>query len=153
HPSTWQARQRRNVDRWLGCWEDVYTQEVVLVYQNLDAFDLEQIIGRPPQLTVEDVLKHRITLAYDARALDHDWIQKVLDFVINLMGIDNGGLMDHAPIIRMALSYIDPTMVQEILRSPSGASAQIYRETEADISSIMLGNPPQLRENDATAQM
>lgn len=153
HPSQWQMRQMRNVKRWLNAWAEVFWQLVVLCYQEFNPQELAEIIGRPPQLTVDDVLKHRVTLTFDARALDQDWTATVLKFVIQLLGIDSAGLMDRGPIIQLALNYIDPTIVQGIMRSPEGASAALYRHVEQDISSIMDGNPPQLRENDASAGM
>ena len=149
----WQMRQMRATKRFLGAFEECFSQLVILAYQELQPWELEEIIGRPPQLTVADVLKHRITLTFDARGMDTDWTQTVLDFVIKLLGIDTGGLMDRGPIIQMALAYIDPTVIQGIMRSPEGASAALYKQVEQAVSSIMLGNPPQLAENDASAGM
>ena len=153
HPMMWQMRQMRATKRFLGAFEECFSQLVILAYQELQPWELEEIIGRPPQLTVADVLKHRITLTFDARGMDTDWTQTVLDFVIKLLGIDTGGLMDRGPIIQMALAYIDPTVIQGIMRSPEGASAALYKQVEQAVSSIMLGNPPQLAENDASAGM
>ena len=153
HPMMWQMRQVRMTKRFLGAMSEAFSQLVILCYQEFEPWELAEIIGKPPQLTLEDVLKHRITLSFDARGLDTDWTQTVLDFVIKLLGIDTGGLMDRGPIIQMALAYIDPTLVQGILRSPEGASAAIYKQVETQVSSIMLGNPPQLAENDASAGM
>lgn len=153
HPSGWQMRQLRASKRWLGAWERVFWQMVVLTYQEMDPLELAMIIGRPPQLTVQDILRHRVTLSFDARALDQDWMKTVLDFVIQLLGIDSGGLMDRGPIIQLALAYIDPAIVNTVMRDQSGASAALYRQVEQDIASIMDFNPPQLRENDASAGM
>lgn len=153
HPMSWQMRQMRVTKRFLGAFEEAFSQLVILCYQEFEPWELEEIIGRAPQLTLEDVLRHRITLTFDARGMDTDWTQTVLDFVIKLLGIDNGGLMDRGPIIQMALAYIDPAIVQTVMRSPEGASAALYRKVENDISSIMLGNPPQLAQNDASAGM
>jgi hypothetical protein len=153
HPSAWQMRQMRNSRRWLGTFEKAFWQGVVLCYQEFDPHELSAIIGRWPQLTVPDLLHHRVTLSFDARAIDQDWTRTVLEFVIQLLGIDSGGLMDRGPIIQIALAYIDPTLVQNIMRNPAGAQAALYRQVEQDIASIMDMNPPQLRENDASAEM
>ena len=153
HPMRWQMRQVRMTKRFLNAMSETFSQLVILCYQEFETWELADIIGRPPQLTLPDVLKHRITLQFDARGLDTDWTQTVLDFIIKLLGIDTGGLMDRGPIIQMALAYIDPTVVQGIMRSPEGASAALYKQVENAVSSIMLGNPPQLAENDASAGM
>jgi hypothetical protein len=153
HPMSWQMRQMRATKRTLGALAETFTQLMVLCYQNFDEYELAEIIGRWPQLTLQDVLKHRITLTFDARGLDTDWTQTVLDFMIKLLGIDRGGMMDVGPILQIALAYIDPTVGDRILRSPEGASAAIYKQVEQAVTSLMAGNPPQLAENDATAGM
>ncbi len=153
HPAAWQMRQMRNTKRWLSAWGEAFWQLAVLAYQELDETELTAIIGHPPQLNVSDLLRHRIELTFDARALDNDWTKQVLDFVIQLLGIDTAGLMDRGPIIQLALAYIDPTIVSHIMRSPEGASAALYQQVEHEVAMIMDGNPPQLRENDASAGM
>lgn len=153
HPSSWQMRQLRSTKRALACWEDAYTQMAVLTYQYLSPEELTAIIGKPPQLTVEDMLQHRLTLTFEPRALDSDWIKTVLDFIQQLMMFDKGGLIDTGPLIKIGLSYIDPTIIQEVLRDEKGASQALYKQVENDISSIVLGNPPKLVEMDASAEM
>lgn len=153
HPALWQMRQMRNARRWLACWEEAFWQLAVLCYQELSAEELAEIIGRWPQLTVKDLLRHQITLTFDARSLDQDWTKTVLDFVGQLLMWDNGGLMDRGPILQLGLSYIDPTIVTGIMRNPAGASAALYRQVEQDIASIMDFNPPPLREMDPSAGM
>lgn len=153
HPSAWQMRQIRSTKRWLSCWEDVYSQMAVLTYQYLNPEELMQVIGRWPQLVAEDLLNHRITLTYEPRALDQDWVKTVLEFIQQLMMFDKGGLIDTGPLVRIGLSYIDPTIIQEVLRDEKGASQAMYKQVENDISSLILGNPPKMVEMDATAGM
>lgn len=153
HPARWQPRQQRRARRFLAPWKECYWQLTVLCYQELGAEELTAIIGRPPLLTMNDLLRHRITLTFDARTLDNDWTQMVLDYTIKLLGIDSGGLIDRGPLIQIALRNIDPTIVESILRTPEGASAALYRQVENDVTSIVLGNPPPLKEMDASAGM
>ena len=153
HPALWQPRQMRRAKSALAPWREAYWQMVVLAYQELDATELALIIGHWPQNKLEDILRHRITLRFDARALDHDWTADTLEFFIKMLGIDNSGLMDRGPIIAAGLNMKDPTLAQAVLRSPAGAQAALYRQVSQDIAEIMLGNPPQLRENDASAGM
>lgn len=153
HPSAWQLRQARLVKRFLGALADARMQQVILCYQELSTEELAEIIGHWPELTLSDVLKHRLTLKYDVRGLDTDWTKAVLDFVIQLLGIDKGGQMDTGLIIQLALSFIDSTIVGEVVRDPAGASAALYRKVEGDVNTIMLGNPPPMVEMDASAGM
>lgn len=153
HPAKWQPRQMRRTKRALAPWRQAYWQLVVLCYQELDPFELAQIIGQFPQLTVEDLLRHRVTLTFDARSLDADWRKDTLDTLIKLLSIDKGGAIDTGLVIRLIGNYVDPTMMQEIIRDPQGAQAALYRQVEGEMMSIMDGNPPQMSEGDATAEM
>lgn len=153
HPARWQPRQMRRARRALSPWQEAYWQLTVLCYQELDPAELTAIIGREPQLTVQDLLRHRITLTFDARTLDNDWTSLVLDYTIKLLGIDSGGLMDRGVIIDIALRNLDPTFVNLVMRSPAGAQAKLYDQVEQDVTSIILGNPPPMREMDASAGM
>lgn len=153
HPSAWQTRQVRLVKRFLSALAAAVTQQVVLCYQEFDPVELAAIIGRQPQLTLDDVLKHRITLTFDVRGMDNDWRKDTLDTMMQLLQIDKGGLVDTGLLIGIIGNMIDPTIMNAVLRDPAGASAAVYKQVEQEIGSIMDGNPPQLSEGDATAGM
>ena len=124
---------------------------MVLCYQHLNSYDLAAIIGRFPQLSLEDVLRHRITLTFDPRGLDNDWRKDALDTLIKLLGVDKGGMMDTTKIIELIGSLFDPSMIESILRDPASASAALYRKVMTDLGEIMDGNPAPMVEKDATA--
>lgn len=153
HPSLWQLRQSRLADRTLGAYEAAYLQLVILCYQEFSPDELAQIIGREPMLTIPDLLQCQVELSFDARSLDNDWRKDTLDTFVQLLGIDNGGLIDRAPLIRVIGSMTDTTLMDEVLRSPAGAKAQMYRKVSQDVLEIMTGNPPPLVEMDASAGM
>jgi hypothetical protein len=153
HPSLWQMRQGRQTNRFLTCFRRAYTQLAVLCYQEFNAEELAQIIGRAPMLSVSDLLRCHVTMKFETRALDSDWVKTVLGFITQMMTWDKGGLIDTAPLIRIGMSYIDTTIGDEVLRSPQGAQAQLYRKVEQDVAGIMLGNPPPMVEMDASAGM
>ncbi len=153
HPSAWQTRQTRMVKRFLTALGAAYTQLVVLCYQELNEQELAAIIGHWPQLTLDDVLRHRVTLGFDVRGLDNDWRKDTLDTMIQLLQIDKGGSIDTGLLIQLIGSLTDPTIMSAVTRDPAGASAAMYRKVQNDINDIMLGNPPPLVEMDATAGM
>ena len=153
HPARWQPRQMRRTRRTLSAWREAYWQLVVLCYQELEIEELAQVIGRWPQLKVEDLLRYRITLTFDARAMDNDWRKDTLQTMVQLLQIDKGGLIDTGLLIQLIGSMTDPTLMDTIVRDPAGASAALYRKVQNDINDIMLGNPPPLVEMDATAGM
>lgn len=153
HPARWQPRALRKSKRALAPFRQAYTQLVVLCYQNLNEQELAEIIGHYPQLTLEDVLHHRITLTFDPRGLDNDWRKDTLATLVQLLQVDKGGLMDTGLMIKLIGSLTDPTMMDAIIRNPAGASAALYNKVSNDVLQIITGNPPPLVEMDATAEM
>lgn len=153
HPARWQPRALRKSKRALIPFRQAYTQLVILCYQNFEPYELAQIIGHWPQLTLADVLQHRITLSFDPRGLDSDWRKQTLDFFVSLLGIDRGGLFDTGAMSRVLGNLTDPALTDSIMQDQQGASAKQYRKVQNDINDIMLGNPPPLVELDATAGM
>lgn len=153
HPSAWQMRQGRLVRRFLAALAEARTQQVVLCYQELEPWELEAIIGEPPQLTLDMVLRHRVSLSFDVRGLDPDWRTDLIGLVTQLLTIDRGGVVDTNKAVAMLGSVFDPVLVSEITRDEQGASAAMYRKVQDAVNDIMLGNPPPMVEMDATAGM
>ena len=153
HPSAWQMRQARIVRRFLAALAEARTQQVVLCYQELEPWELQAIIGAPPQLTLQDVLRHRVTLSFDVRGLDPDWRTDLIGLVTSLLGMDRGGVIDTNKAVALLGSVFDPVLIAEITRDEAGASAALYRKVQNAVNDIMLGNPPPLVENDPTAGM
>lgn len=153
HPALWQLRQSRQATRFLHAPRRAYWKLLVMCYEELSPQEIAQIIGRKPVLTVKDLLRCQVTLKFEPRSLDSDWVETVLKFISQIMLWDKGGLIDTAPLMRIGLSYIDTTIMDDVLRDPAGASAALYRKVEQDVTSIVLGNPPPLVEMDATAGM
>ena len=151
HPSLWMLRQSRQAARFLHAPARAYLKLMIMAYQELTPQQIAQIIGRPPLLTVPDLLRCQISLSFEVRSLDTDWTTQALDTFIKLLSVDTGGLMDHGPIIRAIGSMTDTTLMDEVLRTPEGAKAQLYRKVQQDITSIMLGNPAPMVEMDPTA--
>jgi len=125
----------------------------VLCYDEYSEEELTQIIGRRPLLTSQDLLKHQINLAFNSRSLDMDWIKEVGNQIVQLMQFDRGGTIDTNKLVQLWLSWIDPTIAQEITTDTQGAANAIYQRVQSDLMAIMDGNKPQLVENDPTAQM
>ena len=153
HPSAWQARQARLVKRFLAARAEALTQQVVLCYQEFDVSELAQIIGHWPQLKLDDVLKHRLTLTFDVRGLDNDWRKDTLATFVQLLTLDKGGTFDTNRLVQVIGALTDPTLIAAVTQDEAGASAKLYRKVQNDINDIMLGNPPPLVELDATAAM
>ena len=153
HPARWQARQARTTKRWLLTWNIAYWQLLVLVYDTYTREELTDIIGRPPQLTTEKLLQQQVNLVFDARSMDPEWVEMLLDAIAKIRGWNTGGTMDDNKLVNFALSYMDPTLGDTITSDQAGAANAVYKDVEHQLMSVMQGNPPQLAENDPTAGM
>lgn len=153
HPARWQPRAMRKSRRALEPFRQAYTQLVVLCYQNFEPQELAQIIGHWPQLNLQDVLHHRITITFDPRGLDNDWRAETLQTFISLLGVDRGGTFDTNRLIQIIGNLTDPSLISSVTQDSAGASAKLYRKVQQDINDIMLGNPPPMVEMDASAGM
>lgn len=153
HPARWQPRARRKARRALAPYRGAFTLLVSFCYQYLEPEELAAIIGHAPQLSAQDVLRHRITLTYDARGLDPEWRKQILEFFMELLSIDRGGLFDTGLMGRILGNIVDPMLTEAIMRDQQGASAALYQKVQRNVNDIMLGNPPELVELDPTAGM
>lgn len=151
HPARWQPRALRKARRALAPYRAAFTQLVIMCYQELAPEELADVIGHWPQLTAQDVMRHRITLTYDPRALDADWRKGLQELVMELLQIDKGGTIDTNKTITILGNAYDPTMIESIVRDQAGASAALQRTVQDAVNDIMLGNPPPLVEMDPTA--
>lgn len=151
-PTRWQQRQQRRVMRWLQKWGEALWQLAVLAYQNLSADELEAVLGRPALLTAEQVARHRLLLWFDVRALDPAWVESLLKSIAELvLPTDTGGVVDRAKLVQLALSYLDPTLAEEVTSDESGAKQAVFKGVRDEIGSIMQGNEGLYTENDPTA--
>lgn len=153
HPARWQPRALRKARRALAPYREAFTQLTVMCYQNFEPWELAEVIGHEPRLTAQDVLQHRITLKFDPRSMDNDWLKDTRDAMIQILGIDRGGIFDTNKLGPILAALIDPTLASEISQDQAGASAKLYRKVSNDVMDIMAGNPPPLVEMDPTAGM
>lgn len=153
HPAITQILQQGMVGSWLLTWEQCLWQLSVLVYQNFSPEELAQIIGRQPLLDVETLRRQRLTLQFDVRTLDNDWFTQLVAQIIQLLSVDTGGNIDRSKLVQALLSYMDPTLADEVTLDNQGASQAIYEKVRNDIAQIMLGNEAIYVENDPTARM
>jgi len=153
HPTRWQARQTRSTTRWLLGWSQAIWHLVLLVYYKYTKEELAELIGRAPSLTVETLKKFQLNFDFDARTMDPEFLQLVLEQVGQVRQWNTGGTLDDNKLVTFALAALDPTLADEVTRDQPGAAQAIYKDVEHTLMSIMQGNQPQLAENDPTAGM
>ncbi|MDE2106247.1 MAG: hypothetical protein KGL39_54005, partial [Patescibacteria group bacterium] len=152
-PSRAQKRKMRLIGRWLSKWGICLWQLAVLAYENLSPAELAAILGRPPLLDADTVAKQRLLLWFNIKALDPEWLDSMIEKVIQILTVDTGGEIDRSKLVQLILDYMDPMLSEEVSMDKMGASQQMFKEVRDEINSIMQGNEPMLRQNDPTAQM
>lgn len=153
-PTRPQKRKARLISRWLGGWGNALWQLGVLAYQNLSPDELAEILGRQATLDARTLARHRLTLWFDVRALDNDWVKELLTTIAQfVLPADTAGVVDRAKLIQFAMAYLEPTLAEEVTTDQEGAKQAIFQQVRNEIAQIMLGNEAQYVENDPTAKM
>ena len=154
HPSRGLARQQRLVNRWLLGWSQALWQLAVLTYQNLSSEQLALIIGRVPTVDVATLRTQGLQLTFDVRALDNEWVKEMLATINQfVLPADTGGVVDRSKLVQFALSYLDPTLGDEIALDQTGAAQAVFEKVRDDVAQMALGNEAMYVENDPTAKM
>lgn len=152
HPSRWQSGQARKTSRWLMVWGQALWQLAVLCYQTYSPEELGLILGRRPLLTTGVLLKQLITLKYDVRTLDTEWVielaKTINQFVVTL---DRSGVIDMAKYVRLIMSALDPTFTEEVTVDDQGAAQAVLNQVRQEVAWIMQGNEGSYTQNDASA--
>lgn len=157
HPARAANRQARLALNWLNNWAEVIWHMTVRAYREWGPSGrLEEILGRPPTLTAEDVEQHRIVLWYDVRSLDSDWLLelvKVLNAFVKPM--DQGGVTDWSKVVRMVFDYLDPALASEVTTDQQAAAQGVYDDVSLQLLKAFAGNAPKIVDasNDATGPM
>lgn len=151
--SAGQQRRQRFVNRSLMTWGVALWQLSVLTYQNLSPAELEELLGRAPLLSADLLKKHQLALWFDVRAMDNDWVKELVGQIIQLLSVDTGGVVDRSKLMGILLSYLDPTLADEVTMDKAGAAQAVFEKVREDVLQIMAGNEAIYVENDPTAQM
>lgn len=153
-PTPGQLRQQRMANRWLLTWAEVLWQLGVMAYQYLTPEELESLLGHPPLLTRELLIQHRVILWFDVRSLDSEWTMEVMKVVGQyLLTADSAGSIDRSKYVHLGLSYLDPTLAEEVTVSKEGASQAIFKEVRDEIAQMAQGNEAIYTKNDPAAEM
>lgn len=152
-PSKAQTRQQRLVHRWLMTWGQALWQLSVLTYQNLSPEEMQELLGRQPMLSADELLKQNINLWFDVRSLDNDWVKEMFAQIIQVLSVDSGGVVDRSKLMGILLAYLDPTLADEVTMDQAGAAQAVFEKVNNDLLSIMNGNEAVYVENDPTAKM
>lgn len=155
HPSRWQMRQARNGLRWLSAWGQAFWQLCVMCLEEYSEAELTAILGAPPLITAEKLLRHQVQLDFDTRMLDNEWMLEVAKTLSQyVFPVDRTGATDMNKYIRLVLGSMFPGLDNELARDEAGAQQAVFNEVAADVAWIMQGNEARAYvQNDPTAGM
>lgn len=153
HQGKNQVRQQRLVTNWLMSWEAVFYQAVTLAYQFWPAEKLAEILGHPPTVTAEMLAQEHIGLWFDVRSLDSEWVIELTKALNQfVLPLDVAGTIDRAKLISFVMSYLEPTLAEEVVVEQSSASQALYRGVREEILQMASGNEAMYTEMDPAAQ-
>ena len=127
-----------------------------LIADNLSPEEIEKITGLPGgQLgSIDDIAEDTLyLLTYDVQELSPDFVKQKNKALVEIATMDSSGTIDRAALTRRLLRSVDPEVEAEIAMTLQGAEAQTYSRVKGDFDDMLKGIPPQLTENDPTAQM
>lgn len=152
-PMLYQPRQQRRVTRNLAKWGQALWQLSVLTYHNMSPEEMQGILGRQPLLKVVDIVRHRLNLWYDVRSMDPAWVESLIKSIAEfVLPVDAAGVVDRSKLVQMALSYLDPTLAEEVTTDMAGAKQAMFKEVRDEIGQVMQGNEALYTENDPAAK-
>lgn len=152
-PTVAQLKNQYQVNRWLNFKSEVLNDVWGLVqrFGRDDRFAEVTGTGRP---IPRDPDRYNFTLTFDVRELDSEFTQKQLQAVTELVApMDQMGVLNREKLVEFMLRSINPTYPEHLMLSVGDASQQMFKEENNNVALMSLGNPPELRENDPTAQV
>ena len=154
HPIRWQTRQQRNALRWLLPWGQAFWQLAVLCCDEYSEEELTAILGAPPLINSDLLLKHQVMLQFDMRTLDSEYVIELVKALAQfVLPFDRSGTVDMSKLVRWIMSSFDPTLADEVTTDQAGAANAIYNEVRQEVAWIMQGNEANYTQNDPTAAM
>jgi len=126
-----------------------------LMSVNLPPEQIEQITGLPrgqfgdAGAIADDML---YLLTYDVQELSPDFRDARNKRLFELAQTDRTGTIDMSKLIAYFVRSEDPAVAAEVITDQQGATAAIFKQVKGDFDDMLKGIPPQLTENDPTAE-
>lgn len=155
-PERAQTIQARSVMNFLLMWSRALQQIVSLAQKYMADVEFARITGAPVGWL--DANRDRmgvmaVALHFDVRELNEELTMKRLEVVNRaILPTDVQGVIQRNKWVQLQLRAVDPTWAKELVVDSAEASEQLFNQVKNDIAQMFLGNPPQMVENDPTAQ-
>lgn len=141
------------VRRWLrhvGC----VTRRVWDLVQKFDSDERFGDVTGTGGAIPRDPGRHNFILRFDPRELDPEFVDSKLQAISQwIVPEDTMGIVNRTELLRMKLTTIDPTLPDRLIIDNAEASEKMFKEVNAEIMSMALGNQPNFVENDPSASV
>ena len=155
-PERTQMRSARVVQRFLGMWVAALRQVMALCQQYMPDAEFSRVTGAPQgwlKARRQDPAVLTAALAFDVRELSEELTLKRLEVVNKaILPTDVQGTIDRTKWVQLQLRAVNPAWSRELVQPAQAASQALFTQVRDDIAQMFLGNPPQMVENDPTAQ-
>ena len=151
-PNKVQRRTQRLVDAWLAEQREVMVQVFDLCLQFMDPQQWAEVSGMPELQQMpqdrETIQKNtRLTLEFDARDLNQEYLQAKLELINTvLVPTDAAGVLDRAAITQYACRAIDPALGNRVIRPSGEVTAKEVADEQNCMAQIQTGVTPPLYE-------
>jgi len=149
---------QQRVDGLLNALRQVFTISLQLIDQYMDIERIARITGQSPESIDatrserEEIQgKYDISLTFDVRDLDMEFLVKKVEVALKFRQIDADNLIDYSKIAVNAVAALDPNWAQDAVRTPEAASAIEAKGAREDLIKMLNGVRPE-RPQDNHAQ-
>ena len=149
-----QLLQQSVVNGWLHCWTEIYQQVFTLALQYLTPEEKMRICGMDlPARATEIHGGFDFIVKFDVREVDTNLVMEKLDAISKFaVPMDASGVIDRNKLVKAILETISPDAAKDLIVESEQASNKMFRDVQTDIGLMLLGNAPQLVENDPSSQ-
>jgi hypothetical protein len=144
-------KQQSEADDWLGEIGQCAAQTFALAQQYLDPVVVARVGGddasREVRATREEIQgRYDFYWAVDVRDVNTEFLKIRIDFIVQLLGLDNAGLVDRAALLNIAFRALDPNLASRVLRPAAEANQRERSDEKAALAQMMVGIEPDLIE-------
>jgi len=148
-----QLIQQTKVNGWLMAWTEIYQQVFSLALQYLSSDEKIRITGSDLPARATDIHGgFDFVVKFDVREVDTNLVMEKLDAITKFaIPLDQSGIVDRSKLLKVIMEAISPDAAKELIVANEQASQKMFRDVQTDIGLMLLGNSPQLVENDPSA--
>jgi hypothetical protein len=144
-------KQQSEADDWLGEISQCGVQTFALAQQYLDPVQVARVAGddaaREIKVSRQEIQgRYDFYWAVDVRDVNTEFLKIRIDFIVQLLGLDNAGLVDRAALLNIAFRALDPNLASRVLRPAAEANQRERSDEKAALAQMMVGIEPDLIE-------